>query len=155
MQILEKTPDAKIVYPDTNKVHRRVTREVCLTCCETTNSNVHLRIKHGISLLLENVEWKAARECVAVPIIGRRMLESLGCENQKMLLAARDKHGEKIDVVRGLADAGDDEERTGKIAALFGESVFHSEGNIEKDGIIFEETCVDSGNDEPKVIEKA
>lgn len=55
-QILEKTPDAKIVQFDTNEIYRRVKGEACLTCRKTATLDVNLGLTHGFSLLLRNVK---------------------------------------------------------------------------------------------------
>lgn len=126
-----------------------------VACSKKVTLDVYLKIRHGSSLVLRNIEWKVAKEDVSVPIIGRRVLESLGCDNGKMLMAARDKYGEDIDVSHRLPHDGNEEESSGNIAALFGESVFHNSGNVEEDGIITEEVCVDFGDDPPCEVEEA
>lgn len=72
-----------------------------------------------------------------------------------MLKAARDKYGEEIDGAQRLTDDGNQEEISGNMAALFGESVFHSGGNVGEDGLETEELCVDFGYDLPQEVEKA
>lgn len=70
-------------------------------------------------------------------------------------MAARDKFGEVIDVSHWLADDGYEEESSDNIAALFGESVFHTGDNVEEDGFVEEEKYVDFGDDSPQDIEEA
>lgn len=65
-------------------------------------------------------------EKLALPIIGRSVLESLQCDNHERLLAARDRYGDDIDVVNRLKQDVNKEECKEKIAALVGESVFHN-----------------------------
>lgn len=53
-----------------------------------------------------------------------------------MLLAAKDKHGDDTDVAkRPSEDDNEKEDNSGKIAALFGESVSHSSGCTDDDGL--------------------
>lgn len=153
-QIQKETPSTKITQYNAEQVYRGVTGEPCLTCSKKVIMDVYLKIRHGSSLVLRNIEWKVARENIAIPIIGRRVLESIGCDNREMLMAARDKYGEEIDVAQRLDDDGNKEEESERnIAALFGESVFHSGGNVEEDGLVNEEICVDFGDDPPKEVE--
>lgn len=93
--------------------------------------------KHGLSIVLRNIEWKVPKESISMPIIGRRVLESLRSENRAMLTAARDQYGEEIDVPSRLSANGnkETEEGDGNIAAQFRESVFHNKKSIENDGL--------------------
>lgn len=84
-----------------------------------------MKIGHGSSLILRNVEWKVAKKDISVLIIGRGVSESLGCSNWEMLMGACDKYGEYNDVSQRLAKDSDEEEIQARIAALFGESAFH------------------------------
>lgn len=103
-----------------------VTGDLCLTCSETITLVVCLRIRHGASLVLRNIELKVAKKSVSTPIIGRRVLESLRCDNHEMLTAMRDKYCEYIDVASRLAADGNEETGEGveNIAALFGEPIY-------------------------------
>lgn len=87
--------------------------------------DVFLRIGHGSSLIFRNIVLKVSNESVQTPIIGRRVLESLGCDSREMLMAARVKDGGDIDVTERLSQDGN-KDMSGKIAALFGELVFHN-----------------------------
>lgn len=80
----------------------------------------------------------------------------LGCDNREMLTAVRDKYGEDIDMASRLpADSNEETgKRYGNIAALFGESVFHSNGGMEDGRIINGKTCVDFKEDTPKEVEQ-
>lgn len=71
-----------------------------------------------------------------------------------MLISARDKYGEDIDVARRLMNNRNEEERPGKFPALFGESVFHNGGGVLDDGLVTEDNCVDFGDDSPQDIKK-
>lgn len=66
-----------------------------------------------------------------------------------MLIAAWDKYGDAIDVTKRLKDDGNEKETEDRIAALFGESLFHSSGPIEHDGVENDDTYVDLGDDRP------
>lgn len=127
---------------------RGVTGDPCLTCASSVKLNVFLQIRHGTRLVLRNIQWKVTKEDITLPIIGRKVLESLGCDNREMLMAARDKYGDEIDVNQRLEDDGNKEETEGKIAALFGESLFHSSGIIEDDGLEKDDMYVDLGDDQ-------
>lgn len=75
-------------------------------------------------------------------------LEFLACDNQEMIIAASDKYGVEVDVTRPLDEDGNEEERGGKIAALYGESLFHKSGQVKVDGFTKDDTYEDL-DDEP------
>lgn len=70
-------------------------------------------------------------------------------------MAARDKYSKSIDAAQRLAEDDHKDENTGNIAAPFGESVFHSGGDVKEDGLITVGTCVDFGDDSPEEVEDA
>lgn len=71
-----------------------------------------------------------------------------------MLMATWDKYDEEIDVAQRLTDDGNQKESSGKIAALFGQSVFHSSGNVEEDRLKTDELCVHFGDNLSQEVEK-
>lgn len=79
-----------------------------------------------MALILKNIMWHVPMEAVGVPILGRWVLESIGCDNRAMWEAACDYHGGIIDVSSMLSRAGNLENCEGSIAALLGESIFHA-----------------------------
>lgn len=64
-----------------------------------------------------------------------------------MLRAAKDKYGGDIDVNERLDENRIEEKVSGKIAASFGVSMFHSVGLIEDDRQPDEDLCVDFEDD--------
>lgn len=101
-----------------------------------------------------NVIWKVAKGDIEMPIIGRRVLESLGCDNREMLLAARDRFGDEIDVTKRFEEDGNEEEHDSTTAALNGESVFHCGGQFDDDGLNEDDVYVDLGDDSARGVEK-
>lgn len=100
--------------------------------------DVSLGIRHGPNLILRNIVWKVLTENIQTPITERCVLKSLGCDNREMLMAARDKYGVVIDVTVRLSQDENEEHRSAKIAALFGESVFRNGGMLEDDRLQYE-----------------
>lgn len=117
-EILTKMPGAKPTSFKNDREFRSVTGEPCLTCSEKITLVVYLKIRHGTSLFLRKIEWKVVKESISVSMIRRRVRESLGCDNRKMLTATPEKFGEDIDVATRLA-ANDNEE------------TWESDGNFE------------------------
>lgn len=152
-EIQQKKPTIhpKALLP--TQIYRSVTGNPCLICKMSVDMNVFLQIRHASSLILRNVSWKITEEEIPSPIIGRRVLESLGCDNREMLLAARERYGDNIDVANRLQQDGNEEESEGKMAALFVDSVFHNGGQIEDDGLDDEDMYIDLGDDSIEVIE--
>lgn len=62
------------------------------------------------------------------------------CDNREMLLAAWDKFRDDIDVMERLIQDGNEEDKNGNIAALYGESVFNWEGQIEDNSLSKEDS---------------
>lgn len=71
-----------------------------------------------------------------------------------MLFAATDRYGSDIDVKSRLMDDGNEEESSGKIAALFGWSVSHNGGTIRSDGLEEDDIYIDFGDDTAEEISK-
>lgn len=85
--------------------------------------------------------------------MGRKVLESLGCDNQEMLLAARDRYRDDVDVANRLNRDINEKESEKKMATLFRESVFHNSGQAEDDEFDEEDMYDDLGDACHKDIE--
>lgn len=72
-----------------------------------------MKFRHGTSIILRNVVWNVIEEDLPTPIIGRRALESLGCDNREIVLAVRDKLDSNIDVENVLKQDGSEENKEG------------------------------------------
>lgn len=113
-QIRKIVTNIKSTVLNPEDIYLVVTEDLCLTCDENVILDIFLKIRHGLSLILKNVEWKIDKEDIPVPIIGRKELEYLGCDDRELLIAARDKYGEEIDVACRLKLDGTEEESSGK-----------------------------------------
>lgn len=71
-----------------------------------------------------------------------------------MLNAAGDKDGVDIDVKERLSDDSNEENSSRKIAAFFGESVFHSGRMVEEDGLQDDDVFVNFGDNPQEKIAK-
>lgn len=69
------------------------------------------------------------------PIIGRQVLKSFERDNIERLLVGEDKPRNDIDVAKRFVENGKEERNSGRIAALFGESIFNSRGIMKDDGL--------------------
>lgn len=134
------------------QIYRGVTGESCLTCNGQLKLDIFLRVRHGSILIIRNIEWKVTKENIHIPMIGRRVLESLGSDNSEMLMAARDNYEEDVDVTVRLTKDGNEYNCSGNIAALFAESIFHTGGNVDNDGLEYEDVYVDLDDDPPGSI---
>lgn len=88
---------------------------------------------------------ESATENDQTPLVGRRILRSLGSNNRKMQMAARNEYGGYIDVTELLSKDWNEEDWSGKIATLFGASVFHNLEMVEDDGLEKEKCFVNFG----------
>lgn len=102
---------------------------------------------------LEKYRMEIVQRNIFVPVVGRRALQSLVCDNIEMLISPGDKYGEDIDVTNRLKNDFNEEESNGRITAIYGDSVFHSSGSVEYDGLTTKDIYVDFGDNEPRDIE--
>lgn len=129
------------------RTNRNVTCDPWLTCRQSVKVDFRLQIRHRTCLILRNIIWKATDEALKTSIIGGRVLESLGCNNQEMLLAARDKFKSDIDVNQKLEEDNNQEKDEATIAAPHGESVFHRASQTEDERLKEEDVYVDLDHD--------
>lgn len=87
-----------------------VTEDPCIMCAQSIFLDVFLQIRHGTSLIPRNINWKLTDEDLKTPIIARNVLESLGCDNRDMLLAAPNMMRDDINVSEKLNQNGNKEE---------------------------------------------
>lgn len=135
-------------------MYRDVTGNRCLTCYCTVILDVLPKIRHGTSLVFRNITWRAIREQVKTPTISRGVLKSLGCDNWAMLLTARDRLGDNIDIIERVVEDGNVEEIDSTIAAFYGDAMFYQGGVIDNDGLGKKDVYVDIGYDLPEMVEK-
>lgn len=123
-EIKHKQPEIhqKELIPE--QMYRDVTSAPCLTCKPAAEMDVFMHTQHGSKLILRRITWRITEEDTPRPILGRRVVESLGCDNREMLIAAQDRNGEDVDVVERRKEDENNEESDGMIAALFGKAVF-------------------------------
>lgn len=116
-----------------------------ITCKKRIVADVQLRIRHGSALLVRNVSWYVSEQEFKNAIIGRPLLEQLGCDNKTILEAAKDQHDGTIDAAEmpqeGTRNTDD------RIQALLAEAIFHSAGGIEEDGLGDDDIYIDMGDD--------
>lgn len=74
----------------------------------------------------------------------------MGYDNREMLLEAKEKHADDIDVANMLTEDGNEGEISGRIAELFGEYVSNSIGIMEDDGLDKKDTYICFGDDVPE-----
>lgn len=101
--VQKEAPNLQIKALKPVQIKKGVTEEPLLTCRWQIRVDIFLRIRQRSRLILRNIVWKVSTENDQIPIIGRRVLESLGYENREMLLAAKDEYGEDIEVEERLS----------------------------------------------------
>ncbi|KAI0557832.1 hypothetical protein FGB62_258g06 [Gracilaria domingensis] len=69
-----------------------------LTCDLKVTADVSLKIRHGKSMILRNVDWLIANESTSGILIGRQLLNALGLNNRVLLTAAMSKVGEDVGI---------------------------------------------------------
>lgn len=109
--------------------------------------DVHFNIRHGFHSVLWSVAWKVLKESMEAPIIGRPVLESIGCDNRAMLAVACDLNAGIINVTEKLSEDRNADGDEGTMKALLGESIFHKGGQIEFDDLEEQKIHVESGDD--------
>lgn len=116
--------------------------------------DVYMTVQHGPKLIMRNMFWKVAEEGIHNTGIEGQVFEFLGIDKREVLLTARDKYGDDIDVMKGLMHDGNEKEKNGTIAALHTESTLHRDGSIEDDGLNKKDAYVDLGDDEQELVEE-
>lgn len=86
---------------------------------------VSLKGGHVYNLILHNIVLKVPYKRIEKQIIGRRVLESIGCDSRLMFVAACNRDHGEINVGKRLVEDEKVEQSYGNIAGLFGESAFH------------------------------
>ena len=89
-------------------------------------ADVELRIRHGASLLLRNVEWAVSDQLAEHVLIGRPVLEGLGLDTKTILEAASDKHNGIVNIPEILTKGKD--LKNGTLAKIMrDDGIFHSQ----------------------------
>lgn len=145
-EIQEEQPNIhrKVIQPA--QVYKGVTEDPCWTFKMSANMDVLPQIRHGSALSLRSVGQKIMEKKVPLPIMGRKALQSLGCDNREIVMAARGRYGDDIDAENRLKRSCNQEESEGEIDVLFGEYVFHNGGPREDDGFDEEDMYIDLGD---------
>lgn len=100
--------------------------------------------------MLRGIDWFVSDEEIEFAIIGRPVLEALGCDNRKILTAASDKSGGVIDIPKDLKGRLQ-EKYSGSVSAIFLnnlDGVYHSHGGVEQDNIPEGNVYLEVGEDE-------
>lgn len=84
-------------------------------------------------------------------VIGRYVLQAIGCDNRAILATACDKNNGVINVPQAMAADRAARASKGTIAALVSEGIFHSdEGGEEVDALDDSSVYIDIGDDPPE-----
>lgn len=122
-----------------------------IVCHKRVVADVQVRIRHGTKLVLRNITWHVSDAPTKVVVIGRRVLQAIGCDNKAMLAASCDKNDGVINIPEALAADKAARASKGTIAALVDGGVFHSdEGGEEVDALDESGVYVDIGEDSEK-----
>lgn len=70
------------------------------TGSSTVKLDVFSQIRHGMQLVLRNIQLKITKEEITTLHIVRKVPESVGCDNREMLAPARDRYGDEIEATR-------------------------------------------------------
>lgn len=150
-----KNEDKECTFRKLNPPHyyKGVGEDSLVTCTDIIKTSVLLKIWHANHLLLRNVELLVAKENTEHAIIGRPLLESIGCDNKTLLAATADKFGGIIDAPEVVSN--NEDENKGTIAPLLDEGIFHSAGGSEADGLDEEDIYIDLGEvSDAKIIKE-
>lgn len=100
-------------------IYKGLSGKICVRCTKQVLLNVHLKIRHGSSLLLKNIVWKIAGEYISSAVLGGPVLKSI------ILEAACGQNNGEIAVNKALKpDEIEEEDKSAEIAAMFGDSIF-------------------------------
>ncbi|CAN8061292.1 unnamed protein product [Agarophyton chilense] len=126
-----------------------------IECTERVSLDVQLRICHGSKLLLRSLEWDIANADLEYVIIGRPVLQSIGCDNKAIIAAACDKNDGEINIPDALeTDAKNRRaQANGTIASIMRAGMYHSTAAEGEDGLEDTKVYIDLGEDDPQVLE--
>lgn len=93
-------------------------------------ADIQLKIRHGTTLMLRGVDWLVSDIDSEQVIIGRPLLDAIGCSNRDMLTAVCDHNNGMIIVPDLMCKKEPVLEPAGTVAALMSDhnGVFHSAG---------------------------
>lgn len=156
-KLLQCKPDLKVTLLDnpieySMAVDAQTKSGVAKVVCDrTVKADVHLRIRHGSTLLLRNVEWAVSKQDAKHVLIGRPLLEALGLDMKNILEAACDRNNGIINVPDILPDQITP--KPGTLAKFIRDSgVFHCQNG--DDGYDEDESIyIDLGEDKPGEVE--
>lgn len=107
--------------------------------------DIYLRIQHGSVLHLPNITEKRPDEPITCVVMGPCVLESIGCDNEKMVEAACKRSSLVIDVDKELAKDSNMEESKEAIVALSRDSMSHNPISPDDDGVADRHECTKFG----------
>ena len=127
-----------------------------ITCHKKVQLDVSLRIRHGTKLILRGVEWGVSDQKTEFPILGRHVLQAIGCDNKSMLSTACDKNDGIINIPDALAQDAKSRDG-GLIAALLEDAMgtYHSHGGEEADALDDSDVYIDLGDDPEEELDAA
>lgn len=126
-----------------------------VTCDKNVTTDVHLRIRHGTSLMLRKLEWHVVNCETEYLILRRPVLEALGCNNLTLQAAACDKNNGVVNIPEVLCKQQREGSEHGFISAFLMEGVFHSGRGDENNVLSDEYIYIDSGDDKEQESDDA
>lgn len=130
------------------RVCKVISGQICATCLRSVDLDLYIKIRHSPSLRLRNASWKITEEEVATVIIGRKVLESIGCRNRLMLEAAFGRHEGDFDIAEKMEnDKRGGNRKSRDVAALFGKLLCHISARAEGADVNEELECMEFGDD--------
>lgn len=127
-----------------------------ISCSKKVILDIQLRVRHGSRLILRKVEWLISDQPILHSLLGRPLLDAIGCNNKKMINIICDKHDGEIDMAEMMSNRTIDEQNNnGSIATLLLENIYHSAGGSEQDGLEEEDIYIDLGEDTEEDINNA
>jgi len=132
--LLKKLEDAgadmKVRLYDTPKVYNLAVSAVSngapatLSCDREVVLDIQLFMRHSSFIELRNVKWYVPTTETPEPLLGRPVLEALGINTKELLMAARSRMGESVDL------SGVSEYSEGSISRILSEGVYHGDRGL-------------------------
>lgn len=118
-----------------------------MVCNQRVGLDFFLKIMHGFNLILTNITCNIPKQPNRSAIIGRHVLESIGCTNRLILNATCSQHNEKLDVAKTADNKNSHTNLASLLGVLFGVSLLYDTGLNEKKGLEEIDMHMDFGND--------
>lgn len=86
--IVKADPSTKVELLDSPHSFKFLDRSSGIVCKKVISAEVELRIHHDRKLFLRRIKWHVSEAETELVVLGRHVLQAIGCDNRALLAAA-------------------------------------------------------------------